>query len=141
MNMTSRRTLSSSKTFLLKFIFPTLWIGGFGAGVSTLWFGEFMGSVSAHDPELKWIFIFVWLAGSAFIWTPGHTRRLSTFHFEGYFSISRLTFPLQDLVLRFNTSVLLAITFRWVTGAVRTSGATHAMPLERAGPLPRARGP
>jgi hypothetical protein len=109
--MTSRRTLSSSKTFLLKFIIPTLWIGGFGAGVSTLWFGDFMVSVSAHDPELKWIFLFVWLAGSAFIWiTSARNKRVRADGQNLYISnyLGEIAVPFSEIER--------VSEFRWVRG-------------------------
>jgi hypothetical protein len=64
-------TLSSAQTFLMKMLFPPLWIGGFAAVTLSL----FLAPDSWHgadggppDPELKWVFLFGTIAGTAFIW-------------------------------------------------------------------------
>lgn len=68
MNGRNRRSLSSAQTFLLKFIFPTFWIGLFGAGTVMLWIGGFDGSKAPPPPEMKWLFLLAWIAGSTMIW-------------------------------------------------------------------------
>jgi hypothetical protein len=60
--------LSSNWTFFYKFVFPTLWISGFGLGTVQLWLGNFHGAGnSLPPPELKLVFSAVWIIGSAFI--------------------------------------------------------------------------
>src|ERR1700749_941083 len=59
-----RRKLSSLQTVLMKVIFPALWISLFGFGTLTMFVGGFQGA----DASLKWIFLFAWVAGSAFIY-------------------------------------------------------------------------
>jgi hypothetical protein len=49
------KTLSSSSTVLYKFILPTLWILGFGAGTLFTWF-------SSNDSSLT--FLVAWIIGS-----------------------------------------------------------------------------
>ena len=62
------RTLSSAHTFLMKVIFPLVWINGFGAGTLALWLGAMHGAASdSAQPEMKWQFLVAWVAGSAFI--------------------------------------------------------------------------
>jgi hypothetical protein len=53
----------------MKFIFPPLWSGGFGAGTIALFLGAFHGQNDAPAPDwMKWQFLAMWIAGSAFIW-------------------------------------------------------------------------
>ena len=61
-----KRTLSSGQTFLMKFVFPTLWISGFGLGTALIWFGPLEGG-PADPPGLKYEFLAAWLAGTAFL--------------------------------------------------------------------------
>lgn len=72
------RTVSSAQTFLMKVIFPILWIGGFGAGTVSLWLDAMPGSSGAGAPAwMKWQFLVMWLAGAAFIgWSCGRLKRV-----------------------------------------------------------------
>ena len=68
---TSPRTLSSAQTFLMKVLFPPLWIGGFA--IATAIFFLIPGLVhdaggGPPDPDSKWFFLFATIAGTAFIW-------------------------------------------------------------------------
>jgi hypothetical protein len=60
--------LSSAQTFVLKYVFPPLWIGGFGAGTLALWLGA-MHSRNGMPlpPVMKWAFLVGWCAGTTFI--------------------------------------------------------------------------
>jgi hypothetical protein len=65
------RTLSSMQTFVMKVVFPAIWITGFGAGTILL----FLAGPTVHGknggpppPQMKWLFLGVWLAGSTFIY-------------------------------------------------------------------------
>jgi hypothetical protein len=62
----NERTISSQMTFLMKFIFPILWISGFGCGTMASCLGGFHSG--QNPPPPKWLFLAVWLVGSAFIW-------------------------------------------------------------------------
>jgi len=54
--------LSSAWTLPAKFVFPVLWISGFGLGTAFLWFNTF------HPPAvIKCGLLGVWVIGSAFI--------------------------------------------------------------------------
>jgi hypothetical protein len=47
------RTLSSAQTFLTKFVFPAIWIPGFGLGTLGLWLGAFGDDMV----PFKWVFL------------------------------------------------------------------------------------
>ncbi len=74
------RDLSSAWTFSAKFIFPAVWISGFGLAAVLLWSG------SLHDrnnvlppPILKFVFLGMWIAGSTFIlWANAGLKRVRT---------------------------------------------------------------
>jgi len=65
------RVISSSLTFFYKFIFPLLWITGFGAGTITV--------LVARPPDFPWlIFPVFWVLGSAMIyWLCGRLKRVA----------------------------------------------------------------
>ena len=54
-------TLSSRLTFFTKIVFPTVWIGGFGAGTIAMWIGN-------APNQMKWSFLVALGFGSLFIW-------------------------------------------------------------------------
>jgi len=56
-------TVSSSLTFLYKFVFTTLWSGGFGLGTAFMFL-----SSKAEVREMRWQFAAAWIVGTAFIW-------------------------------------------------------------------------
>jgi hypothetical protein len=70
--------LSSAWTFSAKFVFPVLWISGFGSGTVLLWVGDL------HDKnhvlpsaELKFVFVGAWIVGSTFIlWANASLKRV-----------------------------------------------------------------
>lgn len=63
------RTISSAQTFIMKFLFPVVWISGFGIGTLLLFLGGFHGRDNSAPPDsMKWEFLAAWVAGSAFIW-------------------------------------------------------------------------
>ena len=57
--------LSSDWTFIYKFIFPALWIGGFGIGAISLGFSP---GTTIPLGDRFWI-LFVWLGGAAYIYS------------------------------------------------------------------------
>jgi len=62
------RTLSSALTFSTKFIFPAIWISGFGLATILLWLGRFHDRNNAlPPPEQKFVFLVVWVLGAIFI--------------------------------------------------------------------------
>jgi hypothetical protein len=60
------KTLSSTQTFIMKVLFPVLWVSGFGLGTLALWVGAMHGQ-SGVPPEMKWQFLGAWIAGTTFI--------------------------------------------------------------------------
>ena len=98
-----RRTLSSAQTFLMKFLFPVIWIGGFAVGTLVLFLGA--GRLKDEDgnpppPEVKWIFLGATLAGSAFIyWTCIRLKRVELDDHSLYVSNYQLEIvvPLRDI--------------------------------------------
>ena len=62
------RTISSSRTFVMKLIFPTIWISLFGFGTAALWFASLRPTGGHPLPEgMKWVFLAIWLVGSTVI--------------------------------------------------------------------------
>jgi hypothetical protein len=59
-----KRQLSSLQTFLLKIIFPAIWIPVFGLGAVVAFFASADGK---SGPGGGWFFLFIWIAGSTFI--------------------------------------------------------------------------
>ena len=70
------RTLSSAQTFVMKYVFPTMWISGFGIGTLGLFLGAYHGHNDA-SPDTKWQFLAAWIAGTAFIlWGCARLKRV-----------------------------------------------------------------
>jgi hypothetical protein len=67
---TSPNLLSSQQTFLMKIVFPVIWIGAFAVGTLGLflWSGSFQGPRQQPPEELKWFFLAMTCAGTVFIW-------------------------------------------------------------------------
>jgi len=74
-----QRDLSSSLTVWWKFIFPAIWISGFGAGTVGLWLGAFHGRNNEPPPDwMRWQFLAMWLAASTYlIWFARRLHRVS----------------------------------------------------------------
>lgn len=97
----SAQTLSSGQTFVVKFVFPPLWISGFGYGTFALWTGAAHGRHGMPPPpEMKYLFLAAWLIGTAFIWwlcaplkrvrMDGRTLLVSNFRKE-------ISIPISDI--------------------------------------------
>jgi hypothetical protein len=56
--------VSSSLTFFYKFVFTTVWSGGFGVGTLMMFLS---GRPDTH--EARWVFATAWAIGTAFIWS------------------------------------------------------------------------
>lgn len=72
------RTISSAQTFIMKLVFPALWISVFGFGTASLWL-DFMHDKNGTSPpsEMKFMFLIMWLAGTAFIlWSCARLKRV-----------------------------------------------------------------
>lgn len=72
------RDLSSAWTFWTKFVFPAVWISGFGSGAILLWFGGFHDRNNAMPPpQMNLVFLGVWVLGSTFIlWASAGLKRV-----------------------------------------------------------------
>jgi hypothetical protein len=65
------QTISSAWTFSAKFIFPAAWISGFGLGAIL----DINNAL--QPPQLKFVFLVVWVLGSAFIlWASAGLKRV-----------------------------------------------------------------
>ena len=96
------KTISSAQTFLMKYVFPVVWIAGFGAGTLGLWFGSMRDSHGAlPPPEMKWQFLAVWIAGSTFIlWSCAGLKKVRLDSAQLYVSNFRkeISIPFGNLV-------------------------------------------
>jgi hypothetical protein len=79
-------TLSSAQTFVMKYVFPPVWIGGFALTTLSL----FLSPSSWHDaeggptdPSLKWFFLVATILGTVFIWWA--CARLKRVRMDGRF--------------------------------------------------------
>ena len=71
------RTLSSAWTFWAKFVFPAVWITGFGTGTIQLWLGGHDNNNAMPPPEMKFMFLAGWLLGSVFmLWASAGLKRV-----------------------------------------------------------------
>ena len=98
-----RRTISSAQTYLMKVVFPVLWIGGFALGTIVLFAGGrgFTDQAgSPPDPSLKWTFLLATLVGSAVIyWTCIRLKRVELDDTALYISNYQkdIVVPLRDI--------------------------------------------
>jgi hypothetical protein len=85
------RNLSSAWTFCSKFVFPAIWISGFGLGSIPLWFDGLHDINNAMPPpQIKYVFLGVWVFGSVFIlWANAGLKRVGMderqLHISNYF--------------------------------------------------------
>src|SRR5882724_5022868 len=60
--------VTSAQTFVMKAIFPVVWIAGFGAGTLMVWRARLQTAAqSLPPPEWKWLFLGGFVCGGAFI--------------------------------------------------------------------------
>ncbi|MBI1748653.1 MAG: hypothetical protein HYR55_19010 [Acidobacteria bacterium] len=98
-----RRTISSAQTYLMKVIFPVIWIGGFTIGTLLL-FSQAQGFTdeagNPPPPGVKWTFLFATLAGGALIyWSCIRLKRVALDDQVLYISNFRqeIVVPLRDI--------------------------------------------
>ena len=91
-----RKRLSSLQTFLMKIIFPALWIGLCGFAASAM----FITQPKASDASTKWIFLLSWVLGTAFIyWTCIRLKAVSVDNNHLYVSnyVEEISIPLSEI--------------------------------------------
>jgi len=98
-----RRMISSAQTYLMKVVFPVLWIGAFTV-VTVLLFAGGGGLTdetgNPPDASMKWSFLLATLLGSAFIyWTCIRLKRVELDDTALYISNYRteIMVPLRDV--------------------------------------------
>lgn len=69
-------TVSSSLTFFYKFVFTTIWSGGFGLGTILMFVSQ-----NPQPEGMRIVFASLWLIGSFFLW--GICGRLKRVRFDG----------------------------------------------------------
>lgn len=98
-----QRTISSAQTYLMKVIFPVLWIGAFAMATILLFSGGGGFTDAAGNPpgpSVKWMFLFATLAGGAFIyWTCIRLKRVALDEQALYISNyhTEIVVPLRDI--------------------------------------------
>jgi hypothetical protein len=128
--------LSSGWTFFYKFVFPAVWIPGFGLGTVLLWLVGFHDRNNASPPpELKFQSLGMWFVGAAFIlWVASGLKRVRIdgqhLFVSNYFREIRLPF----------SSVIDVRQNRWLTPRQVTIYFRIATELgDRATFIPKAR--
>lgn len=87
--------VSSSLTYFYKFVFTTVWCGGFGLGTALMFLSR------THDAQvMQWLFAAIWLVASMVIW--GMCGRLKRVRLNGTnLMISNykyeITVPISDI--------------------------------------------
>lgn len=92
--------LSARETFLMKWIFPVMWIGGFGLGTLLLFLKEHDATGKPLPEHIRWTFLFAWLLGSGFIWWGcGRLKRVKVDGTSLYISnyLREITVPLREI--------------------------------------------
>ena len=60
--------ISSSRTFFYKFIFSSIWIGGFGLGTLMMFVGRTTLKADAEPGNFRWKFLLAWIIASPLLW-------------------------------------------------------------------------
>jgi hypothetical protein len=82
-----QKNISSAQTFLMKMIFPPLWILLFGSGTIMLWTGGFDDPRQSDTVEMKLLFLVMWIAGTSFIlWICAPLKRVRLHQRDLYIS-------------------------------------------------------
>jgi hypothetical protein len=107
----ARRRISSIQTFFWKWVFPSIWIAGFGWGTFLSFVAALYGRGGRSSLGwMEWQFLALWLIGSAFlVWLCGRLKRVhvdnDALYVSNYWSVARI--PLTE-VSHFTQSVLIA---------------------------------
>jgi hypothetical protein len=92
------RTISSLKTFFLKYVFTASWIGLFGFATIGLWMTDGPGASQDHD--LKLLSPFIWILGGGYLWWGyGTLKRVRMDEFNLYISnyLTEIEVPLGEV--------------------------------------------
>jgi len=96
------RDLSSSHTFLVKFIVPACFILGFGIGALSLFFVTTTKDGAAVPELMRWLFVAIWLTCSVLLWRNCTVlKRVRADEDSLYISdfAREITVPLNDVAL------------------------------------------
>jgi hypothetical protein len=91
-----KRRLSSLQTVLQKVILPAIWIPLFGIVTLSMVFG----STGSHSASPNWLFVLIWIVGSAFIvWGSVRLKEVSVDDDYLYVSnyLKEIAIPLSDI--------------------------------------------
>ena len=94
------RTISSAQTFLLKFLFTPLWIGGMGVTTVPMFFGYVADRSHPVDPHTKWLYLAVWIVGGLLLYgANAPLKRVSLTDTDLHVSNFRreIVVPLRDI--------------------------------------------
>jgi hypothetical protein len=96
-----RRNLSSTQTFLMKFVFPSVWLAAFTAGTVMLFVtGGIAGPDGPPPPEMKWLFLGATVLGGLFLyWCCMRLKRVQIDEEWLYVSnyLREIRVPLRDI--------------------------------------------
>jgi hypothetical protein len=87
-------------TFLWKYIFPTVWISGFGFGTIALWLAPHTGGRCCAPAEVRWQFLIAWLIATLILLAfPGRLKKVrvddTTLYVSNYWK--RIELPLAEI--------------------------------------------
>ncbi|HEV7904009.1 MAG TPA: hypothetical protein VGO96_09220 [Pyrinomonadaceae bacterium] len=91
-----KRTLSSLQTFIFKFIFPVVWISGWGMGTASM----FLNPQNNPDVPPRGLFLLLWFVGVAVIlWSCVRLKKVSVDENFLYVSnyLKEISIPLSDI--------------------------------------------
>jgi hypothetical protein len=104
-----QQTLSSAWTFSAKFIFPAVWISGFGLATILPWSGGFHdGNNALPPPQMNFVFLVVWVAGSFIFWASAGLKRVCID--EGHLKVSNYV---REISIPF-TAIIDVRQNRWI---------------------------
>jgi hypothetical protein len=82
----------------MKFVFPAIWILGFGTGTFLLWLGDLNPT---PPPQMKFAFLSMWIFGTTFIlWTSAGLKRVRMDERQLYLSnyVREICVPFGEII-------------------------------------------
>jgi hypothetical protein len=107
--------LSSKLTFFYKFVFPSIWVGGFALSTLALFLSPAVEN-NEDIPAMRWAFLAVTLVGAELLyWLCGRVKRVSLAEHEFVISNYRRTIrvPVRD-VERVTSSIFMNPQLIWI---------------------------